>query len=438
VATPRKRFPVGGAIDAAPPRVNAKSMPSQCQVGATVGAIGDAAGQRPSRRSGKAVARRYCRPYDRSPMNSLNRYILRQCLTMMVFVTAALSAAVWLAQSLRLIDLIVNRGLSIELFLYLALLILPRFLDIVLPIGAFIAVLFVFNRLISESELVVMRAAGLGPLALARPVFILAGGGFLALLSLSAYFLPASNREFKDLQFEIRNRFVSALLQDGSFTTISDKLTIYIGGRNERGEIVGLLVNDDRDPAQPVTILAERGAFADSSQGSRIIMVNGSRHKFERATGKLSVLTFERYTLDLNTMRDAPGARFRDAQERFLGELFWPPPEMDPLTRASFLVEAHQRLVIPLSIFSFVAIPLTCLLPGEFNRRGQLRRVLLAVALALLFQAVDLGVKNLASRNLAAIPLMYLTDLLPFSLGFAILLFGGIKPGFRRLASAAR
>ena len=100
-------------------------------------------------------------------MVSLDRYILRQCFSMMIFVTAALSAAVWLAQSLRLVDLIVNRGLAIEVFLYLALLILPRFLDIVLPIGAFIAVLFVFNRLISESELVVMRAAGLSHLRLA-------------------------------------------------------------------------------------------------------------------------------------------------------------------------------------------------------------------------------------------------------------------------------
>ena len=371
-------------------------------------------------------------------MNHLNRYILWQCFSIMIFVTAALSAAVWLAQSLRLIDLIVNRGLSIEIFLYLALLILPRFLDIVLPIGAFIAVLFVFNRLTSESELVVMRAAGLGPIELARPVFILAGIAFLALLSLSAYFLPASNREFKDLQFEIRNRFVAALLQDGTVTTISDKLTIYIAGRNERGEVVGLLVNDDRDPQQPVTILAERGAFADSARGSRIIMVNGSRQRFDRATGKLSVLTFERYTLDLDTLRDAPVVRFRDAQERFLGELFWPPPEIDPLTRKSFYVEGHQRLVVPLSVFSFVAIPLACLLPGEFNRRGQLRRVLLAIALAFAFQALDLGVKSLASRDPTAVPLMYLTDLLPLALGSGILLFGGIKLGFRRFAPAAR
>src|SRR5579862_5019841 len=210
-------------------------------------------------------------PYDRSPMTSLDRYILRQCLSMMIFVTVALSAAVWLAQSLRLVDLIVNRGLSIEIFLFLALLILPRFIDIVLPIGAFIAVLFVFNRLTAESELVVMRAAGLGPIALARPVFALGGIGFVVLMSLSAYFLPASNREFKDLQFEIRNRFVSALLQEGTFTTISDKLTMYIAGREARGQITGLLINDDRDTQQPVTILAERGAFADDAEGSRII-----------------------------------------------------------------------------------------------------------------------------------------------------------------------
>src|ERR1041385_7406014 len=78
--------------------------------------------------------------YDR-PMSNLTRYILRQCLHVMLFVTAVLTATVWLAQSLRLVDLIVNRGLSPEIFAYLAVLILPRFLGIVLPIGAFIAVL---------------------------------------------------------------------------------------------------------------------------------------------------------------------------------------------------------------------------------------------------------------------------------------------------------
>ena len=163
-------------------------------------------------RAGKCgLARSKRVPYDPRPMASLERYILRQCFGVMIFVTAALSAAIWLAQSLRLIDLIVNRGLSIEVFLYLALLILPRFLDIVLPIGVFIAVLFTFNRLTAESELVVMRSSGLSHIALAKPVLMLAGIAFLVLMSLSVYFLPASNSAFKDLQFEIRNRFVSGI-----------------------------------------------------------------------------------------------------------------------------------------------------------------------------------------------------------------------------------
>jgi len=371
-------------------------------------------------------------------MKRLDRYILRQCFGVMIFVTAALSAAIWLAQSLRLIDLIVNRGLSIEVFLYLAALILPRFLDIVLPIGVFIAVLFTFNRLTAESELVVMRSVGQSHLALARPALILAGIAFLLLMSLSVYFLPASNQAFKDLQFEIRNRFVSSLIQEGTFTTISDKITIYIRSRDDRGEVGGLLISDSRDPEKPVTILAERGVFVDSPTGARIVMVNGNRQQFDPQSHKLSLLTFESYTLDLDSLRDAPVVRFREAQERFLDELFYPPTGIDDSLREAFLVEAHQRILVPVSAFSFALIPLACLLPGELNRRGQLKRILLAVVLALLFELLGLGVNNLAIRASPAIPLMYVVDLLPFLLGFGILLHGGIKLGFRRSVLATR
>ena len=370
-------------------------------------------------------------------MSGLDRYILRQCLSVMLFVTGALTAAVWLAQSLRLVDLIVNRGLSAEVFLYLAMLIVPKFLDIVLPIGAFIAVLFVFNRLITESELVVMRAAGMSPFSLAKPVLELGAIAWVFLMALSLYFLPASNRQFKDLQFEIRNRFVSSLLQEGAFTTLSDKLTIYIGARNDRGEVIGLMIDDERDPKHPVTLLAQRGAFADSGGASRIIMVNGDRQQYDRDTGKLSVLTFDRYVLDLDMMRDAPEARSREAQERYLGELFFPPEDLDPGTRDAYFVEGNERLTVPLTAFSFAIIPLACLLPGEFNRRGQLKRVLMAIGCALTFQAVDLAIKNLEGRFAVAIPISYVVDLLPLAVGLGILLHRGIRFNFRRLPQTA-
>ncbi len=365
-------------------------------------------------------------------MTSLTRYILRQSFAIMILVTAALSAAIWLAQSLRLIDFIVNRGLSASAFLYLALLTVPRFLNLVLPIGAFIAVLFTFNRMIAESEIVIMRAAGLGPWALARPVIILAAIAFSFLMSLSLYVLPRANSEFKNLLFEIRNRFVSGLIQEGTFTTISDKLTIYVRKRDSDGELTGILINDSRDKTRPVTVLAERGAVVDSAEGSRIVLVDGERQQYNTVTHKLSVLSFARYTLDLDTMRDAPVVRFREPDERFLGELFSPPAGISASLRRNFLAEGNERIIVPLSVFSFTMIALACLLPGQMRRRGQTKHILLAVAVAFVFQALLAGLRDFATRSEATIPFMYLTVLLPIGLGFAILAHDRLGLPFRR------
>ena len=144
------------------------------------------------------------------------------------------------------------------------------------------------------------------------------------------------------------------------------------------------------------------------------------------------------YTLDLGTLRDAPIGRYREVHERFLPDLFFPPAGLDPVLRRSFVAEAHRRILIPLSAFSFALIPLACLLPGELNRRGNARRVAFAVGAAFLFELADLGVDDLASRFAAAIPLMYVVDLSPFVLGLGVLLHGGIRAGFRWPGLAAR
>src|SRR5260370_13139547 len=112
---------------------------------------------------------------------------------------------------------------------------------------------------------------------------MLAGIAFFVLMSLSVCFIPASTRAFKDLQFEIRNRFVLSLIQEGTFTTISDKLTIYVRSRDDRGEVAGLLINDSRNPQRQVTIVAERGAFVDSPAGSRIVMPHRNPQQFDTA-----------------------------------------------------------------------------------------------------------------------------------------------------------
>jgi lipopolysaccharide export system permease protein len=343
-------------------------------------------------------------------MNGITRYILRQSLAIMLFVAVSFTTAVWLVQSLRLIDLIVNRGLSLGLFFYLAMLILPRFIDTVLPIAVFIAILFTYNRLMAESELIVMRATGMSQAALARPGLIAGALSFALLMSFSIYFLPASNRAFKNLQFEIRNRFASVLLQDGVFNTLSDELTIYVRGRDTNGDLVGLLIHETRDPEKPITIVADRGTVVDTSSGPRVLMVHGSRQVYDRATGKLSVLTFDKYTLDLSAYGDAPELRDHDPDELYLPQLLFghtAPGDM------SHVIEANLRFVNPLTALAFCMIPLACLLTGEFNRRGQMKRVMLAILLAFAFETLDIAFKNLAGRTLAAIPLLYINVFTP-------------------------
>jgi lipopolysaccharide export system permease protein len=354
-------------------------------------------------------------------MRGLTRYVLRQTLMLTLAFTLVFSAAVWLVQSLRLIDLIVNRGLSLGLFLKLAVLILPRFIEIVLPIAIFLAVLFSYNRLISESELIVMRASGLSQITLARPALILAVGGALVMLSLSTYLLPAAFREFKDLQFEIRSRFASALIQEGVFNTISDRFSVYIRTRDRRGELGGILIHDMRDPKKPVTLLAERGALVDGPEGPRMLMVNGSRQQYELDTGKLAVLSFDRYTVELASNKEASAARAREPEELYFHELLGGPT-------SNQLAEVNLRLVTPLEAIVLAWIPLACLLSGDFNRRGQSRRILVATILAMLFEVVDLGTKNLASHNLATLPLLYLVTLLPIGFAAWLLLREGRWP----------
>ena len=109
-------------------------------------------------------------------MQGLTRYVLRQLVGATLFVTLALTGVVWLLQSLRFVDLIINRGLSALTFVHLTLLLLPTVLAYILPVALFCGVVYTYHRLIVDSEIVIMRATGLSQMALARPALILAGG----------------------------------------------------------------------------------------------------------------------------------------------------------------------------------------------------------------------------------------------------------------------
>ncbi len=355
-------------------------------------------------------------------MRAITRYIFGQLVTATLFVTVALTCAVWLTQSLRLLDYIVNRGLPASAFLSFIALLLPSFFGIVLPIATFCAVLFVYHKLTLDSELVVLRAAGLSQLQLAKPALLIAGIVTLIGYSITLYFLPASYRAFKDLQNEIRNDYSSVLLQEGLFNSVADGITVYVRERSSRGELLGILVHDNRQPNRPVTMMAESGALVTSEEGPRVVMLNGNRQEIDRKDGRLSLLYFDRYTVELSGLSEGGGPRWRDPKERFLPELLSPEGAIDEQMHSQLIAEGHRRLADPLFTLSFVVIALAALLSGEFNRRGQTRRLLFAVIAVAALEAGSFAVHDIANRSVQAVPALYVMALGGFAGGFILLI----------------
>jgi lipopolysaccharide export system permease protein len=346
-------------------------------------------------------------------MSRITAYILRQVLVTTVFVLVTLTLAIWLTQSLRFIELIVNRGLGLGSFFYLTALLMPNFLSLVTPIALFMSTLFVYNRLTVDSELVVMRAVGFGPGQLARPAILL---GILATAigyALSLYLVPLTFGKFKELHSDVRSDYSGLLLQEGAFTNIGPNLTVYVRARETNGDLRGILVHDSRDAASPITLLAERGTLAMTDDGPRVILLNGNRQQVDRAAGKLSLLYFDRYSVEIGQTSNAREFRWREPGERYVDELLWPDmtEANDRQYAPRLIAEGHTRLSAPIYALALVLVGLACLLPGDFNRRGLSRRLLVAAACGLGVEALSIAVPNLAARSPAAIPFLYAVPL---------------------------
>jgi lipopolysaccharide export system permease protein len=363
------------------------------------------------------------------------RYLFRLVVGPLIMITLAVGAIVWLSQSLRFVDLVLNRGLPVYYLFWMAMLILPMILAALLPVALFIAVVFSYSKLTMDSELIVLRAAGMSDSALSRPALTLGVITLAICYSITLYFMPVAYREFKDLQFRIRTDYSSVLLQEGVFNTLGPGITVYVAERKPDGELLGILAHDTRDPDRPVTMMAERGELIRAENGQpRVLMISGNRQMVERNRSQLSLLYFDRYTLDLSSTREEASDRMREAQERFLSELFNPGDTPDEIRNAArFRAEGHNRLASPLLAITYTMVALAALLAGEFNRRGQNRRILIAVGVVVSVQIASLGLVNLTTLVPMVAPLIYLLPILTTVIATWVLL----RPAMPQPAHAA-
>ncbi|MEQ8734414.1 MAG: LPS export ABC transporter permease LptF [Rhodospirillaceae bacterium] len=356
-------------------------------------------------------------------MTGLTRYILRHLVIGTLIVTGVLVYILWLTQSLGFIELIINKGLSIGTWLEMTLLLLPNVVVIILPIALFLVVLFIYNKMTLDRELVVAQAAGISQWGLAKPAAIMAVLATIVGYALTLHYGPMSMRAFKEIQWTARSDMSQVMLREGTFNQVGKGLTVYVRERGPTGELLGILVHDQRDNDTSITLMAEDGAVISGPNGPRVKLTKGSRQEVTPGRGDISLLYFDNYTVDLGLIETTGDSRFTDNRERTITELFTLSEEdgIKPRNVRRLRVEGHQRLTNPLFNLSLTAIALAFILTGTFNRQGQVKRISVAIICVVLVEAANLSAASLAAKNLLFVPLLYIVALVPLMIGVLVL-----------------
>lgn len=370
------------------------------------------------------------------PTSLLDRYVLRQLFLGLVVSTTGLVALMWLVQSLRFVDLVVNRGLSLWVFLNLTGLLVPQLVGFVLPVTCFVVVLAVYQRMAGDREITVMRGAGLSNFALSRPAIAIAVATTIFAAGLSNWLVPLSYGKFREAQFAIRNRMAAFLLQDGVFTQMSNGLVVYVRKRDNDGTLHGVLIDDSRTKGVEATIFAERGVIGNGLTGPRVVLQAGSRQQIDRKTGRLDVLNFDQDIIDLGSSQKAEDTRPRDPDELPMAVLLQPPAGTSQLVANKYIAEAHRRMAVPLSCLSYAMVALAAVLTGAFSRQGNFLRPTVASLAIVVALVAQLAAQNMAGRDTGLVPMIWVAAILPGVVGAFVLFKPAARPMLRRVLSA--
>jgi lipopolysaccharide export system permease protein len=291
-------------------------------------------------------------------MGSIGRYIFRTTFGAFLVICTSVTALMWITQALRDIDLMTNQGQSIFVFVGITGLIIPLLVQIIAPIALMIAVAHVLNKLGNDSELIVMNAAGMPPWILFRP--FLAVGAVVSMLvaAISIYVSPWGLRELRLWATEVRADLVSNVVQPGRFTKLDERLTLHIRERAPNGQLLGILIDDQRSPKERVTIVAEKGDIVKNERGAFLVLGNGSIQRQETGQRDPALVLFESYGFDLSWLTHTTQNVKYSVRERYLWELYDPGRNAAEFADQPNQVRAefHDRITAPLYPLAFVVL----------------------------------------------------------------------------------
>lgn len=339
-------------------------------------------------------------------MKIVDKYIFRQTLVGFLTILISLTVLIWLTQSLRMIDMIVTKGVSVGIFLKMTLLILPNFMQILSPLALFGVALFVFIRMQADKELIVLKAVGMSSQQLLRPLEKL--GVFLVIFGyiLTIWLIPKSYTELRQMKWKVQNDLSHLLLQEGQFSSFKNGTTLYIKERGAAGKVKGILAYEIKSDRRSI-LVAQEGTMLQTPDGISLTFNQGTRQEFRPKSNEFSTLKFDKYTM-LFSDTTGKSSRKLDPREMSLTQLLTAKSSdvKDHPTYRKYKVEAFKRLTQPLYTLLFLWLAAFGVLSGFYNRRGQSKQINVVVIATLLIQSLSLAFENVAARNLWGLILM--------------------------------
>lgn len=320
-------------------------------------------------------------------MKILDRYILRELAVPFVLGLAIFTSILLIVRILKLVELVVNRGVPLTQMARVFSYILPAFLEVTVPMALLLAILVAFGRLSSDSEITALRAAGVSIYRLLRPVSVFAIAVSLLTLWLSFVARPWGNHHLRLGLYEIVKTRATAGIKPRVFNDEFKNLVIYVNRIRPAGDqLEGILVSDNRDDASQNTIYAESGRLITDERHHSLTLrlENGGIYSTDRGDGYQDTrFTSYDITLDLNVALAQLRNRERDASEMTFPELRAALAEKQAAGQPAFLerIELHRKFSIPFAglVFAALGVPLGIQPSRSVHSRG------FSVSLVLIF-----------------------------------------------------